>query len=393
MFAGGGASASPRSEAARKLAETERQRADQAQAQEIARRDLAAATAQADRLADARAQQAAALQAVEGRVQAATDQLAADEREQGRAEASLADAQSRFSLLLPVMLRLSQYPAEAVLAVPAPPREALQGLLVTRALAVTLNREAGALRDERAHAAAAREATSRQAAVLAQDRAQQAARAAELDRVVAQARDQVSQAEAEGRQAAMQVEAAAAQAQTLRDAIAAMDLAAAREAARAARQAAQAEKTRQSGAARTARARQEAVSRPAGAALAISAGQLVVPVAGPVLRAYGAAAEDGPATGVTYGAVPGAYVSAPCHGRVAFAAPFRSYGQLIILECGGGYDIVLAGLGSIAASPGHAVRPGEPLGRMAATGKPSLYVELRANGRPVDPAPFLKAKL
>ncbi len=385
--------ASPRSEAARKLAETERQRAAQAQAQEIARRDLAAATAQADSLAEARARQAAALQAIEARVQAASDQLAADERDQGQAEASLARAQSGFSLLLPAMLRLSQYPAEAVLAVPAPPREALQGLLVTRALAVTLNREAGTLRDDSARAQAAREATARQAAVLAGDRAQQAARAAELDRVVAQARDQVTQAEAEGREAAMQVAAAAAQAQNLRDAIAAMDRAAAAEAARAAKQAALAQKARQAGAVRNARAREAAVSRPSGASLAASAGQLVVPVAGPVLRAFGAAAEDGPAAGMIFGAVPGAYVSAPCHGRVAFAAPFRSYGQLIILECGGGYDIVLAGLGSIAAAPGHAVRPGEPLGRMATGGKPSLYVELRANGRPVDPAPFLKAKL
>ncbi len=112
-----------------------------------------------------------------------------------------------------------------------------------------------------------------------------------------------------------------------------------------------------------------------------------------MLRAFGAPAADGPATGLTFAAAAGTVVASPCAGRVAFAAPFRSYGQLVILECGGGYDLVLAGLGSISAVPGQRLRPGQPLGRMGAADHSGLYVELRTNGRPVDPAPFLKPQL
>ena len=364
-----------------------------AQAQTIARRDLAGAQAQAARLADAGARQAAALRGIEAGVLAAAASLAEAAARQRAAEAALARARSDFAVLLPVMLRLSGMPAEPILAIPLPPEQAIQGLLITQGLAIGLNRQAHLLQDAQAAAISTGAETARRTQALAAERAAQAARAAELDRVIAQARGQVTQAEAEGRAAAEQVAEAAAQARTLHEAIAAMDAAQAKAVAQAARDAADAARRHRPVAALAAHARQAALARPAGPALAQQAGQLVTPVAGAVLRAFGAPAEDGPATGITYAAAPGAYVSAPCAGRVAFAAPFRSYGQLLIVECGGGYDIVLAGLGSLAARPGHATRPGEPLGRMPDGGKASLYVELRAQGRPVDPAPFLKGKL
>ena len=319
---------------------------------------------------------------------AAASGLANATRRQARIEAELATTRRSFEALMPVMLRVSRLPTEAVLAAPVPADQALRGLLVVRGIAVTLDRQAALLRMQQGEAAASREATARQARILAAERARQAAREADLDEVVRQAKLQVTQAELDGRQAAQAVADAAAQAKTLRDAIAAMDKEDAIQAARAARDAARADKGHRPLAAQSARARQAALARPQGAKLAQSAGRLTAPVAGAVLRAFGAPAEDGPATGITYAAAPGAFVVSPCAGRVAFAAPFRSYGQLLIMECGGGYDIVLAGLGSLAAGPGHAARAGEKVGRM---GTGSLYVEFREGGKPVDPAPFLKA--
>jgi septal ring factor EnvC (AmiA/AmiB activator) len=383
------AQATPRQEAAAKLAQTTAQTSTETQAESVAKRDLANASAQAARLADARARQAQALQSIEAQVQREARAVDAARHDQFAADAALARAQYGFASLLPVMLRLSQYPALSVLAAPVPPREAVQGLLITRGLAMGLQAQATVLKQARVQAAADQAQAQARAAALASLRAQQTQRAAELDRVVAEARDQVSQAEMEGRDAALRVAQAAAQARNLRDAIAAMDAASAQEAARAASQAASADKHRQPVAARQARARQAAVTRPAGQKLSGASGQLASPVSGTVQRAFGAAAEDGPATGITYAAVPGAVVAAPCQGRVAFAAPFRSYGQLLIEECGGGYDFVLAGMASLAASPGHTLRAGEPVGRMAQTGAPTLYVELRRAGRPVDPAQFL----
>jgi septal ring factor EnvC (AmiA/AmiB activator) len=384
------AQATPRTDAAARLAQAEQQRAATAATQSQSRRDLAAAEAQAARLADARARQAAALRTVEAGVLAAAADLREAKRRQARIEADLAATERNFAALLPVMLRVSRLPEEAVLAAPVPAVQALRGLLVLRGMAVTLGRQAVALRAQQREAAAARAATARRAGVLAAEQAQQAARAADLDDVMRQARLMVTQAEADGRQAAQAVADAAAQARTLRDAIAAMDKEAAIQAEKAGRDAARAEKGHRPREAESARARQAAITRPQGAKLAQSAGRLIAPVAGPVLRGFGAAAEDGPATGITYGTAPGAFVVSPCAGRVAFAAPFRSYGQLLIIECGGGYDIVLAGLGSLSAAPGHAAHAGEPVGRM---GTGELYVEVREGGKPVDPAAFLTGKV
>jgi len=84
-------------------------------------------------------------------------------------------------------------------------------------------------------------------------------------------------------------------------------------------------------------------------------------------------------------------VRAPCAGRVLFAAPFRSYGKLLILDCGGGYDAVLAGLAQLDAAVGQQVRAGDLLGALGGAGRgaPRLYVELRHQGVAVDPGPWL----
>ncbi len=385
--------ASPRTEAAARLARAQQEHAADAQAQTNARRDLYHAEAKADRVANALAAQAAGVHRLDAEVAEAEAQLSRARQDQQAADAALARAQAGFSALLPAMLRLSDAPSDAMLAVSPEPAQSVQGLLITRGLAAGFAAQAAALHTEQDRATAAGVQAQRLAASLAAARAVQTVRAAELDRAVAQAGDQVSEAEQAGRDAAAAVARTAGQAATLREAIAAMDAAAAEARLRAAREAADAARLHQAGQAGAARARAAALTRPGGATLSRSAGMLQAPVAGPVLRAFGAPAADGPATGLTFAAAAGAVVASPCAGRVAFAAPFRSYGQLVILECGGGYDLVLAGLGSIGAVPGQHLRPGQPLGRMGGAGRSGLYVELRTNGRPVDPAPFLKPQL
>ncbi len=356
----------------------------------VAKRDLAAAQAQAAALADQRTKAAAAMRGIEQAVLAATEKLQQAARAQGIADTALAQREAEFSAFVPLMLRLSRYPAETILAVPAPPEQAMAGLLISRGLAAEINRQAAALRTQQTQAATLRQETARQQEALSIERAHQARNAAALDALIAQANAQVTTAEAAGRAAAEAVASQAARASTLRGAIATMDTAQPKAAARAAQQAESAGRAQDAGAEDAARAQQAALTRPA---LSQSLGTLAAPVAGHILHGFGTPAIDGPATGITYTVAAGAFVSAPCLGRVAFAAPFRSYGQLVILECGGGYDMVLAGLGRIDSAPGRAVRPGEPIGRMPQTpATPALYVELRAHGQPVDPAPFLKDK-
>ncbi len=91
----------------------------------------------------------------------------------------------------------------------------------------------------------------------------------------------------------------------------------------------------------------------------------------------------------------GAQITAPCDGWVLYASEFRSYGQLLIINGGNGYHVVLAGLSQIDVQLGQFVLAGEPIGTMSAAPKgkaqdnaPVLYVEFRKEGRPVDPEPW-----
>jgi septal ring factor EnvC (AmiA/AmiB activator) len=93
-----------------------------------------------------------------------------------------------------------------------------------------------------------------------------------------------------------------------------------------------------------------------------------------------------------------ARIVAPADGWVVYAGPFRSYGQLLILNAGGGYHVLLAGMGRIDVSLGQFVLAGEPIAVMGASApasqgeggdlRPVLYVEVRKDGRPIDPGPW-----
>ena len=81
--------------------------------------------------------------------------------------------------------------------------------------------------------------------------------------------------------------------------------------------------------------------------------------------------------------------------------PFRNYGQVLILNAGGGYHVVLAGMDRISVNVGQFVLTGEPVavmgggvasrraaGGVRAPSQPVLYVEFRKDGTPIDPSPW-----
>ena len=135
-------------------------------------------------------------------------------------------------------------------------------------------------------------------------------------------------------------------------------------------------------------------------------GQMALPVTGRIKRRFGA--DDGNG-GVMQGDMvatqSGAIVTAPADGNVLYAGPFRSYGQLLILNAGDGYHVVLAGMSRLNVASGQSVLAGEPIGAMgearvastAATSNgnavPELYIEFRKDGKPVDPTPWWADRL
>ena len=117
-----------------------------------------------------------------------------------------------------------------------------------------------------------------------------------------------------------------------------------------------------------------------------------LPAAGPILARFGEPAEYGrTAEGVTIRTRWSALVVAPASGKVVFAEPFLDYGELLIIDHGEGYHVLLAGLERLDARVGDELVSGEPIGLMGPDAGAShrLYVELRRGGRPVDPLPWL----
>ena len=124
-------------------------------------------------------------------------------------------------------------------------------------------------------------------------------------------------------------------------------------------------------------------------------GKLPPPAVGRLLGRYGEVTSTGlTQKGLTFETQAAAQVVAPYEGNVVYAGRFRGYGELLIIEHGEGYHSLLAGLARIDCTIGQWVVAGEPVGVMDSSGnrKPVLYVELRRNGQPINPLPWLAAQ-
>lgn len=129
--------------------------------------------------------------------------------------------------------------------------------------------------------------------------------------------------------------------------------------------------------------------------------QLPYPARGSVTMRFGDKIPAGTAKGINIKTLSGGQVIAPFDGRIIYAGEFRNYGQLLIIAHGEGYHTLLAGLRRIDALVGQWVLAGEPVGvmpqtRLASTESdvtppgPELYLEIRRNGEPINPLPWLK---
>ncbi len=133
-------------------------------------------------------------------------------------------------------------------------------------------------------------------------------------------------------------------------------------------------------------------------------GYLELPSSGVTVVDYGAGdGFGGISRGLSIVTRAEAQVVAPADAWVLFAGNYLNYGQIVILNAGQDYTILLAGLDRVDVNLGQFVMMGEPVGAMgsqtigrtvatsAGVSRPTLYIEMRKNNEPVDPTGWWSA--
>ena len=354
------------------------------------------------RLAEALIATTARVQDAERGVAAADERLTSLNAKADVLSRSLESRRAAIVEVLAALQRMGANPPPAILIRPGDMAEAVRAAMVLSSLVPDLKAQADALRRDVDDLSRTQESIARERAQLTRTATSLALEKERLASLV-EARQQ-SLSSAEDALASQQKRAAelAMQATTLKELIARLD---AEEAQR--RAAANAARAADERAARAIEAKAE-VARAARSArlapeiaFADAKGRLSLPVAGTILKTFGSPdGFGGIEHGVSMATLVGAVVSAPADGSVLFSGPYRTYGELLIINAGGGYYLLLAGMDRINVAPGQFVLSGEPVGAMgdgttrtaaaAAIGaaRPVLYIELRKNGAAIDPGPW-----
>jgi septal ring factor EnvC (AmiA/AmiB activator) len=292
--------------------------------------------------------------------------------------AALDRRRAQFAVVIAALERMALHPPVALIALPESPVDTVRSALLLRSTVPEVEARAKSLRHDLDSLAGLREdLTSTRTKLTAErqtlDQERQSLAALSAEKAKLAGRTEVERAEARAKS-----ERLAAEAKDLHELIAKLAESRKREKARAA-------------------AEQRTASRPparsgtAGPAHELAGG---LPVAGRIMRRFGDKDEYGqPARGVSIRVRGTASVVAPRAGTVVFAGPFRGLGQLLIIQYGAEYHFLLAGLSRIDAAVGDHVLAGEPVGWIDASkdARPTLYMELRRKGRPVNPLPWLTA--
>jgi murein hydrolase activator len=361
------------------------------------------------------------IRADEERVTAAETRMHELEGRDADIRKSLMDRRALIAEVLAALQRIGHHPPPAVFAGAQDALESIRTAMTLGAVLPEMRVETESLMTElsglirvRQELAAERDRQATEIAELAAEQKRMAALVEERQKRQAE----VEHAMEEERQ---RVLALARQADNLKDLIAKLEqgVEAAKRTARMAARTADESKSSEprSGAAAKDPSRLEPVI-----AFAAAKGTLLLPANGVKIRDFGATDRTGGTEkGISIATRAGAQVTAPSDGWVVYAAPYRSYGQLLILNVGGGYHVLLAGMERITVDLGQFVLTGEPVAVMGngtqvassstsvstmplltsgsesgsppagTTTQPVLYIEFRKDGTPVDPAPWWAA--
>jgi septal ring factor EnvC (AmiA/AmiB activator) len=311
--------------------------------------------------------------------------------------------------ILTVLQRMGRRPPPALMARPQEILQAVRASLALGAVLPQMRAEARQLQRDLTELEQTRDGVRREQNLLSEQRASLKTQRERLEPMIAERQEAISTSQSALQAETERARALAQRATTLKDLIARMEAesAAAQRAAEAARKAD--EERAKAQANLSERERLKALSAPfkdpARLAPAVAfvdlKGRLPAPASGQIVRRFGAPdGFGGKEKGLSIAARENGVVIAPCDGWIAFSGPYRSYGQLLIINAGGGYYVVLAGMSRTNVNVGQFVLAGEPVASMgdgaaqtAATiaigaKQPILYVEFRKDGASIDSGPW-----
>lgn len=374
--------------------ETLQQQIENAQAAEARiAAEVAAAIEAQDEVAGKLAAIAQSIQAQEATIAKGEAELVKLNTERARLLADLGEKQDVLSELLAGLQQLEQNPPPALVVEPNDILAALRGAMLLGTIAPDLQAEAQALAT-RLDQLQSLEAsiTTRKADVTQELTRLQAARN-DLGALMEQKRALVSKGTADLDAERKRMAALADKAKSLKQLLARLS---------EDRKRAEEAEARNQAAAERERLRQEELQRRPKMVFAEAKGKLAFPAQGQIVRRFGQ--PDGlgrEIQGVLIATRGGAQVTTPADGKVEFAGAFRSYGQVLILNPGGGYRVLLAGMDKVTANVGEFLRAGEPVGEMGSgpasvtlfgevvqDERPVLYIEFRNGTEAIDSGPW-----
>ena len=375
------------------LGSVEQEMSSSAESLEKIRSDIATAIHDQEEISGKLITIARTIQSQETAITAAEERILKLRKEEIILRAELAEKQEVLSELLAGLQRLEQNPPPAIVVDPNDVLAALRGAMMFGTIVPELRNDAQILADKLARLDKIRLAVEKEKATLNGSIINLKTSQIDLGQLIIQKKqlvfDNSGRLEEEKRRSGE----LASKAKSLKQLIA--DLA-------AARLKEEAKKTKLALALEAERKRQEEFLLRPSVPFSSIKGRLEFPVQGQILKRFGQ--DDGLGSelrGLAVATRALAQVTSPADGKVEFAGLFRSYGQLLILDAGEGYLVLMAGMKEISADIGQSVRAGEPVGIMGKgpssvtllgdqiqEARPVLYVELRKNGEAVDSAPW-----
>jgi murein hydrolase activator len=355
--------------------------------------EIAAAIDAQDRVAEQLSTIAQSIQSQEALVAASEAELQKLATERAGLLAELGEKQDSLSQLLAALQRLEQNPPPALVVEPDDILSALRGAMLLGTMVPEIRTEAEALALKLDQLGQLEAAIGARRQEMAQEIQRLEAQRTELGQLVTQKKGLVSQSSEELEAERKRTKKLAERAKSLKQLLASL----AEE-----RKRQEAEEAERQAAEELERKRQEELQRAPKLAFAEARGKLPFPAQGQIVRRFGEPDGLGRETqGLMIATRAGAQVTTPADGKVEFAGPFRSYGEVVILNPGGGYRVLLAGMDKVTADVGEFLRAGEPVGAMGSgpasvtlfgevvqDGRPVLYIEFRNSTEAVDSGPW-----